>query len=153
MAVKSSVPAVAKEGASPRELAETLRQLRKVANYAYQTTRSLDTNGTGGDQTVWLSEEAISPGESLALQVKAQGANSDGSRYGTFEAVAMFRRGASGAAAQLGPTTDKHTPIRSDVGITLTLGVDAESRPFAKVNDAALGAMTWKAWIEARRTD
>ena len=152
MSGKATVPAGFREGASQRELSEALRQVRKVANYVYTTIRDLSTNGTGGDQAIWTAEEALAMESSLVLQVKAQGKSADGVRYGAFEVAAMFQRGESGAASQLGATTDKMTPIRSDAGITLTLGVDADSKVFAKVNDGGLAAMTWKAWIEARRT-
>lgn len=134
---------------SDRELAEVLRQSQKVLNYVQTRIAEVSTTGTGAATVLWFSEAELPYDTAAAFQVKVHGTSTTGAVYGCFEQAAVFFRGTSGGAAQLGATTDKHTPIRSGAGVTCSVALSG-NRIAVTVNDGGGAAMAWKAWIEVR---
>ena len=149
MSFKTTVPQSTREGrSSDTERQRELDQLRAFANQAVHTVRTLKTESSNTLETIWRSE-TFPVSTTATVQVKIQGSSVDGTKYGVYEKVAVFRRGASGDAAQIGSTIDKHTPFESDAAIDATVSV-VDNRILVKVSDGGVATMNWKAWIEMR---
>lgn len=135
---------------SERDREKFQLQVRRAINAVRSFQPILRTAGAGGLTTVWLDSEPLLFDSDAVLQAKIKGLGvTSPAVFAVYEAVALFSRGTTGAAAQRGTTQTKVT-MESNAAIGFALGVDATSRLFVQVDDGAQGAMDWKVWIEAR---
>lgn len=121
-------------------------------NDTLSTRRSVSTSGAGGPTDIWRDAVAMPANSFAELQVKITGRSADGAAYFAWELTGTFFRGATGAAAQKGATQEKRPVVRSAGAITASIGVDADSQLYVQVDDGAVAAMDWEAWIEERRS-
>lgn len=148
---KANVSTEFRDGrSSDRELGRFALEVRSFCNTYESRTLPLETANTAADTAIYTSD-AMGFDETALLQAKVFGTSADGTHYAAYELAALFRRVGSTAAGQLGATQAKMTAIESDAGLDCTLGVDASSQLYVKVNDGGVGTMNWVAFVEVRR--
>lgn len=135
---------------TPEGLNRQLNQIRDAVNRVLAATANLATLGAGTATAIWTDPDEMGHDTHAAVDAQVIGTDATGANYGNFHHAAAFVRPATGAAAQLGATQLVHPDIVSNVAITLAVSV-VDGHLTVTVNDGAMAAMDWKAWIEVRK--
>ena len=133
-------------GQGEQESVRFNREVRAALNQSVSRVLALSTAATGVLTELYLSE-AIALNQAAVLEACVHGVDTTGAVYTYASLAAMFRRGASGAATQVGTTRTLYVE-ESNAALDITLGVDADSKVFVQVNDGALATLSWKGWVE-----
>lgn len=148
--MKATVGQTLRRGRSDAgEIERQQRQVRAAINQVISVVRELTTASSNTLEALFTSDE-LPPDASYILTAKVQGVDGAGVFYALYEKQALFNRPATGAAAQLGATRDKHTPIESDAALDCQCSVSG-SQILVKVLDGGLADIFWKGWIELRQ--
>lgn len=125
---------------------EAVIQMRNALNMVGSFRADVTTAATGALTPVWTSED-LGLNTDYEVTAKVVGSSADLTVYASYVRVARFAR-ATGAAAQLGATQAPVT-IESAAGLDATISLSGNA-VVVSVDDDALGAVRWRAYVEVR---
>jgi len=146
--MRTNVPDAYTRGRSSEvELANAVSRIRNHVNRIPRGIAPLTTLGNSAAQVIWEDPDPLPFNSCVDLDVYVVGANAAGTAYVDVHAGALFFRGSSGAASQLGATQTVRSIVSG--GVAVALGIDAASKMFVTVDDGG-AVLDCRCWVEAR---